>query len=159
MARRRARCLLLLGGNVGDRLARLRNAVRGLRALPDTRVLAVSRVYETAPLGPSSRPYYNAAVALETALSPMGLLIECKRLEAEAGRKPGRRWGARPLDVDIARYGSRKIRTAWLTVPHPRIAERAFALAPLADLAPSWGVLLRRLNPAPGTVKIVKNGI
>ncbi len=159
MASRRVSCLLLLGGNLGDRKKRLRDALRGLSRLPGTRLLKVSRLYETAPVGPSRRRYLNCAAAIETTLSPMGLLVECKRLEAEAGRKPGRRWAARPLDVDLVRYGRLKVETPWLTLPHPRMRERAFAAAPLADLAPDFRPILRRLNPDEQTVKIVADGI
>lgn len=99
-------------------------------------------------------------------MTPMGLLVECKRLEAAAGRKPGLRWGPRPLDIDIISYGRRRLRTRWLEIPHPRAMERAFVLAPLADIAPGWkpagkisaARLLRRLNPGPGTVKIYQYG-
>ena len=160
--RPRVRCLLLLGGNVGDRWARLLSAVRRLRALPSSRITAKSRLYETSPIGPGGRRYLNMAVKLETGLSPMGLLVECKRLESAAGRRPGRRWGPRPLDIDIISYGSLRLRSAWLSIPHPRAAQRAFALAPLADIAPAWKprlkrsvrALLSRLNPGPETVKI-----
>lgn len=131
-----ASCLLLLGGNVGDRLACLRRAVRGLASLPGTRVKALGGVHETAPVGPSSRPYLNAAVLVETSLSPMALLVEAKRLEAEAGRRPAARWTSRPLDVDLLDYAGRRLRTPWLTLPHPRLGERAFALAPARDVAP-----------------------
>ena len=161
-APRGVRCLLLLGGNRGDRQATLRQALRGLARLPGTRVLARSRLYETAPVGPSRRPFLNLAVRARTALSPMGLLAELKRLEAAAGRRPGPRWGARPLDIDILSYGSLRSRSPFLAVPHPRISERSFVLAPLSDLAPSWRptggptvrALLRRLNPDDRTVRI-----
>lgn len=152
---KRARVLLLLGSSLGDRRAHLRRALKGLAALRRTRLAARSRVYETAPVGPSRRRYLNQAAALETALSPMSLLVECKRLEALSGRRPAARWSARTLDVDLAAYGSRRLKTAWLTVPHPRVEERAFALAPLAELEPRYAPLLRRLKAAPGTVRIV----
>jgi 2-amino-4-hydroxy-6-hydroxymethyldihydropteridine diphosphokinase len=145
---------LLLGSNQGDRAAHLRAAVAGLGRLPGTRVLARSRVYETAPVGPSKRPFLNQALTLQTALSPLGLLIEAKRLEAAAGRKPGP-WGApRPLDVDILLIEGARVSSRVLKVPHPELRKRAFALAPLAELFPTWTAALRRLNPPPGTVKI-----
>jgi 2-amino-4-hydroxy-6-hydroxymethyldihydropteridine diphosphokinase len=160
-------CLLLLGGNEGPRERRLRDALKGLASLPGSRVLARSRVYETAPVGPSSRPYLNMTVRVKTGLSPLGLLIELKRLESAAGRKPGGRWTSRPLDIDILSYGSRRVKNAWLTVPHPRVLERAFVLAPLSELAPDWkpdgkrsvSAVLRRLKPGPGTVKIYPHGL
>ncbi|MDE2490663.1 MAG: 2-amino-4-hydroxy-6-hydroxymethyldihydropteridine diphosphokinase, partial [Elusimicrobia bacterium] len=133
---KRAPALLLLGANLGRRERTLRRTVAALRRLPGVRVRAVSRVYETAPVGPSDRPYLNQAVRVETTRTPMGLLIEAKILEAAAGRRPGRRWAARPLDVDVIACGRVRRRSPWLTLPHPRAAERAFALAPLADVAP-----------------------
>lgn len=150
---------------MGDREKHLRKALAGLGRLRGTLVLSRSRIYETAPVGPSRRPYLNMAARLRTALSPMGLLVELKRLEAGAGRRPGLRWGARPLDIDILDYGGLRLRTAWLTLPHPRVVERAFALAPLADVAPGWSPdgrrsvveLLGRLKPDPGTVKLFKH--
>ena len=158
-----ADCLLLLGGNVGDRLAKLRFAARALSRLPGARVLARSRVFETAPVGPSSRPYLNAVVRLRVALSPMGLLLECKRLEGEAGRELAARWTARPLDVDILDYAGKRLRTPWVTLPHPLIAERTFVLAPLADIAPRFPLpgattaagRLARLAPPPAEVRPV----
>lgn len=149
--------LLLLGANLGDRGRSLRRAAAALRRTPGVRVLAASRVFETAPVGPSARPYLNQALRVATTRTPMGLLVEAKTLEAEAGRRPGRRWGARPLDVDLVAYGRARARTPWLTVPHPRMKERAFALAPLADVAPRWrldgartiSALLAALAPDP----------
>lgn len=154
--------LLLLGGNVGDRARILRRAVASLGRLDGCRVTKVSRVYETAPVGPSERPYLNLAVKLETSRTPMGLLLEAKILEAAAGRAPGIRWGARPLDVDLIAHGNAKIKTVWLTVPHPLAAKRAFALAPLNDVAPDWKpdgknaarTLLAALAPGPDVVRL-----
>ena len=94
--------LIALGSNQGRRLARLRRAARALGRLPRTRFLKGSSVYESAPQGPGRQgPYLNAAVLLRTGLAPSGLLVELKRLEALAGRRPGPRWGPRPLDLDI----------------------------------------------------------
>jgi 2-amino-4-hydroxy-6-hydroxymethyldihydropteridine diphosphokinase len=154
--------LLLLGANLGDRSRTLRRAVAALRKTPGCRVVKVSRVYETAPVGPSDKPYLNLAVALTTTRTPMGLLLEAKILEAAAGRRPAARWTSRPLDVDLIAHGTARIRTPWLTVPHPRTAERAFALAPLRDAAPSWkpdgkrtvSALLAALKPDPRIVKL-----
>jgi 2-amino-4-hydroxy-6-hydroxymethyldihydropteridine diphosphokinase len=160
------RALLLLGSNMGDRAAALRRAVAGLKALAGTRVVKVSRLYETAPVGPSDAPYLNQAVALGTTRTAMGLLIEAKRLEAAAGRRPGLRWGSRPLDVDLVSLGRERSRTPWLSVPHPATAGRAFALAPLRDVAPSFrpdgrrtvSALLAAMKPDPRIVKLWRNG-
>ena len=160
------RALLLLGSNIGDRAAALRRAVAGLRALDDARVVKVSRLYETAPVGPSDKPYLNQAVELSTGRTAIGLLIEAKRLEALAGRRPGLRWGARALDIDLLALGRERVRTPWLRVPHPATAGRAFTLAPLSDVAPSfrpdgrWTVraLLAAMKPDPRIVKLWRNG-
>jgi 2-amino-4-hydroxy-6-hydroxymethyldihydropteridine diphosphokinase len=130
------RALVALGSNLGDRLRHLRRARRALDRLPGTRVVAVSDVYESAPVGPGrQRPYLNAVAALRTTLKPLSLLVELKRLEAAAGRRPGRRWGPRPLDLDILSYGRLRMRTPLLTLPHPLAARRAFVTVPVADLA------------------------
>ncbi len=137
MSRKRA-ALLLLGANLGDRAGTLRRAIAELNGLEGCRVAQISRIYETAPIGPSDKPYLNMAVRLDTTRSAMGLLIEAKRLEAAAGRRPGIRWGARVLDIDIISLGPERVRTPWLQIPHAGTAGRAFALAPLADIAPFW---------------------
>lgn len=154
--------LLLLGSNRGDRAARLRAAVAVLRRLPGVRIRAVSRLYETAPVGPSSAPFLNLAARVVTTRTAMGLLLEAKRLEAAAGRRPGRRWGPRPLDIDLIALGRERVRTPWLRVPHPLAAARPFALAPLAEVAGAWRpdgrrtarALLAAMRPGPGIVKI-----
>lgn len=129
-------------------------------------MVAVSRLYETAPVGPSDKPYLNQAVALETTRTAMGLLIEGKRLEAGAGRRPGIRWGPRPLDVDLIALGTERANTPWLTVPHPATAGRPFALAPLRDVAPAFKPdgrrsirsLLAAMKPDPRIVKLWRDG-
>ncbi|MBI5631089.1 MAG: 2-amino-4-hydroxy-6-hydroxymethyldihydropteridine diphosphokinase [Elusimicrobia bacterium] len=151
---------------MGNRKKRLEQARAALARLPGCRLRAASRIYETAPVGPSRRPFLNMAARLGTSLSPMGLLVELKRLETLAGRKPGPRWGPRPLDIDILDYGGLRLASPWLTLPHPAAAARAFALAPLAEIAPRRRLdgkrtvleLLRRLNPRPETAKILANG-
>lgn len=152
------RALLLLGANLGDRAAALRRAIRGLNRLDGCRVIRVSRVYETAPVGPSEKPYLNQAVELATERSAIGLLIEAKRLEAAAGRRPGIRWGARVLDVDLVSLGSERVRTPWLTVPHAAMAGRAFAATPLGDVCPAWRRRFSAMKPDPRIVKLWRNG-
>jgi 2-amino-4-hydroxy-6-hydroxymethyldihydropteridine diphosphokinase len=127
------RAFLALGANLGDRVAALRGAVA---ALPD--VVAVSSVYETAPVGgPEDQgPYLNAVVQLDTELSPRELLVWCRRLEDEAGRVRTERWGPRTLDVDVLLVGDLVVDEPDLVVPHPRLWARPFVLIPLADLAP-----------------------
>ena len=152
------RALLLLGANLGNRAAALRRAVAGLKVLKGVRVLKASRLYETAPVGPSDKPYLNQAVELETERTAIGLLIEAKRLEAAAGRRPGLRWGARALDMDLVTIGRERVRTPWLRVPHPAMTGRAFAVAPLSDIAPAWKPLLAAMKPDPRIVKLWRNG-
>ena len=127
------RAFLGLGSNLGHRRRQLRQAVA---ALPD--VVAVSPVYETEPVGgPSDQgPYLNIVVELDTELSPRQLLDLARRLEDAAGRQRAERWGPRTLDVDVLLVGDLNVDEPDLVVPHPRMWERRFVLAPLADLAP-----------------------
>ena len=127
------RAFLGLGSNLGDRLDLLRQAVAGL---PD--VTAVSPVYETEPVGgPEGQgPYLNLVVELDTERSPRQLLELAWRLEARAGRVRGPRHGPRTLDVDVLLVDDLQVSEPDLEVPHPRLWERRFVLAPLADLAP-----------------------
>ena len=126
---------LALGSNLGDRLANLRAALalleeRGLRAV------AVSSVWETAPVPADQPPYLNAAVVVDTGLDPPALLATLKEIERLLGRRPGRRWGPRPIDLDILFYDGLRVETPDLVIPHPRVAERGFVLAPLAEVLP-----------------------
>ncbi|HEY1636827.1 MAG TPA: 2-amino-4-hydroxy-6-hydroxymethyldihydropteridine diphosphokinase [Acidimicrobiales bacterium] len=127
------RAFLGLGSNIGDRRTALRQAVS---RLPD--VVGVSPLYETEPVGgpPGQRPYLNLVVELATERTPRQLLELGGRLEAAAGRVPAERWGPRPLDVDVLLVGDQKVEDPDLVVPHPRMWERRFVVAPLADLAP-----------------------
>lgn len=122
-----------LGSNVGNRAANLRFALRLLPPL--VRVEAVSSLYETPPVGPQDQPpYFNAACRLVTGLTPDGLLRHLKNVEWEVGRRPGERWGPRPIDLDILLFDDLELETEELTIPHPRLAERAFVLSPLSEL-------------------------
>lgn len=126
------RAYLGLGSNLGDRRAELRRAIA---ALPD--VVAVSPVYETEPVGgpPGQEPYLNLVVALETERSPRELLELAQSLEDAAGRVRKERHGPRTLDVDVLVVGHLCVDDPDLVVPHPRMWERRFVLAPLTDLA------------------------
>jgi 2-amino-4-hydroxy-6-hydroxymethyldihydropteridine diphosphokinase len=126
-----------IGANLGDRAAQVCFARRALDDLSDTRVTACSEVYETAPVGPGEqRPYYNAAVELETGLSPESILRGLLAIEQQAGRHRREKWGPRTLDLDLLLYGERVISTEELSVPHPFLHERPFVLRPLADIDP-----------------------
>lgn len=125
-----------LGSNLGDRLAALRAAVSELAALGQ--LAAVSSVYETEPWGEPEQPLYlNACCRLDTLMAPDLLHAATRQIEQRLGRQPARRrWGPRLVDVDLLLYDDLEISTPTLTIPHPRIAQRAFVLAPLAEIAP-----------------------
>ncbi|MBB3929067.1 2-amino-4-hydroxy-6-hydroxymethyldihydropteridine diphosphokinase [Kaistia hirudinis] len=126
-----------LGGNLGDRAATLATAIDDLRAAAGVRVTRVSPLYETPPWGPVPQgPYLNACVAIETTLSARALLDLCLAIEKRHGRQRLVRWGPRTLDIDLLLYGAATIDEPGLIVPHPRMAERAFVLVPLAEIAP-----------------------
>lgn len=127
---------IALGANLGDPLATLHAALGGLAELGELQ--AVSRLYRTAPVGgpPGQPDYLNAVAALETRLAPLALLDALQALETQAGRTRTVRWEARTLDLDLLLYGGEVLASERLSVPHPRAWERAFVLAPLADLAP-----------------------
>lgn len=131
-----------LGSNRGDRAAHLRSARRRLSALLDA--LACSAAYETEPVGEAgSGPFLNMCCVGATTLAPADLLARLQELEEEAGRPaPGEagRSGARALDLDLLLYGNRRVEEPGLVVPHPRLAERAFVLAPLSEVAGGWRV-------------------
>jgi len=139
------RAYLGIGSNLGDRLGHLQQAVLGLAAATDVTVAAVSPVYETAPVGGPPQPeYLNAVVGVDTDRSARLLLALAQHLEAAAGRVRAERWGPRTLDVDVLLVGDETVHDVDLEVPHPRLRERGFVLAPLADLDPDLA------GPAPG---------
>jgi 2-amino-4-hydroxy-6-hydroxymethyldihydropteridine diphosphokinase len=129
---------LSIGSNLGDRLAYLQQAVDGLAAEPGVTIAGVSAVYETDPVGgPEQPPYLNAVVAVDTTLDAHALLRVAQRLESEAARIRAERWGPRTLDVDVLLVGDETVDSPDLVVPHPRMFERGFVLAPLAELEPA----------------------
>jgi 2-amino-4-hydroxy-6-hydroxymethyldihydropteridine diphosphokinase len=126
------RAFLALGSNLGEREALLRGAVA---SIPD--LVAVSPVYETDPVGgPEQGAFLNCVVELDTDRSPRELLALCQRLEQDAERVRIERWGPRTLDADVLLVGDLTVDEPDLEVPHPRMWQRRFVLAPLADLAP-----------------------
>lgn len=128
-----------LGANLGDRESTIRRAVDRLRAEPGIEVVAVSSLRESEPVGYTDQPdFLNGAVALETDLGPRELLGRLLAVERELGRERGEgpRFGPRTIDLDLLLYGGEVVDEPGLTVPHPRLAERRFALEPLAELDP-----------------------
>jgi len=141
-----------LGANLGDREAQVRRALLALAELPGTRLLAASSLYRSAPVGVVAQPdFINAVAEIETALGARALLEALLAAERRFGRRREFPGAPRTLDLDLLLYGDRVIAEPWLIVPHPRMHERAFVLAPLAEIAPdiaipgkgSAGALLR----------------
>jgi len=125
-----------LGSNLGNRRANLKDATASLS--PAVKVLRASGIYETEPWGYLEQPaFLNQVLETETILSPMALLEALKRLEAGLGRQATFRYGPRLIDVDILLYGQLVLDLPDLVIPHPQLAERAFVLVPLAELAPN----------------------
>ena len=134
------RAYVALGSNLGDRAAHLDRARVALTLLPSTRLAAVSSVEETAPLGAMAQPpYLNQMVALDTTLAPEALLAALHAIERSQGRRRGERWGPRTIDLDLVRYGQRRIGTKSLTLPHPGLATRDFWRRELAELERALG--------------------
>lgn len=127
-----------LGGNLGDVKSAIKRAVQILSDEPIMHLVAMSGLYRTAPVGgpPGQPDYVNAAARFETSLAPEALLARCLDVEQQLGRVRDRHWGPRTIDLDVLLFGERVIDTPKLRVPHPRLRERLFALAPLRDAAP-----------------------
>ena len=125
-----------LGANLGDAVLAVRHAMGALDTLPEVRVLRRSSLYLSAPVDSSGPDYVNGVVQISTTLSAPDLLTQLQRLEAANGRERPYRNAPRTLDLDILTYGSARIDSPVLTLPHPRMAQRAFVLMPLAELAP-----------------------
>ena len=150
-----------LGTNLGDRRVNLAAALAGLGRLPGTRVAKTAGVYQTPPMGgpPGQGEYLNSACLVETELTPRELLAAIHRLEREIGRRrdaEAERWGPRVIDIDILLWEDLVLDEPDLIIPHPRLAERAFALLPLAELAaerihPGNGCQVRELLERIGT--------
>lgn len=125
-----------LGANLGDPVRSVMDAVERISQLPHTLVTRESSLYRTAPVDSSGPHYINAVVEISTRLNAPDLLAQLQRIEAEAGRERPYRNAPRTLDLDLLLYGSARIDSERLLVPHPRLYQRAFALVPLAEVAP-----------------------
>jgi 2-amino-4-hydroxy-6-hydroxymethyldihydropteridine diphosphokinase len=132
------RAYIGLGANLQDPPAQLREALRLIGARPGIRVVATSRFYRSAPLGPGPQPdYCNAVCAVDADLGPDKLLTHLHAVEREMGRaRPPERWAPRLIDLDLLHYERVKMRTSRITLPHPELHKRNFVLVPLAELAP-----------------------
>lgn len=161
-----SRCLVAVGSNLGDRLANVRHGVNGLAAAAGTETIALSGLYETAPVGgPDDQgAYLNAVAVVDTRLSAPDLLALLHRLERECDRKRTIRWGPRTLDLDLLVHGDLVVDDETLVVPHPRLHERRFVMVPVCDVAPdlvhprlrrTMRDLLDDLPPEPGDLELV----
>jgi 2-amino-4-hydroxy-6-hydroxymethyldihydropteridine diphosphokinase len=130
-----------LGANLGDAAGALKAALQALSELPGTQLHKASSVYRTAPVDAQGPDYLNAVAALHTTLEPHALLQQLQGIEATHGRERPYRNAPRTLDLDLLLYGEARIVSPTLTVPHPRMHERAFVLAPLAEVAPAHLVI------------------
>jgi 2-amino-4-hydroxy-6-hydroxymethyldihydropteridine diphosphokinase len=127
-----------IGSNLGDRETNLSRAIDLLSAEDGIEVVAVSEIRETEPVGPVEQgPFLNGALQVETSLPPGELLERLFSVESRLGRVRNERWGARTIDLDLLLYGDEKLDQPGLSVPHPRLHERRFALEPLVDLDPA----------------------
>ncbi|MDN5849713.1 MAG: 2-amino-4-hydroxy-6-hydroxymethyldihydropteridine diphosphokinase [Nitrococcus sp.] len=136
------RVFIGVGSNLASPVMQVRQALHSLIRLPFTRLQAQSSLYRNPPMGPAWQPdFVNAVAELRTDLTPRALLAALQRIESRQGRNRNRlRWGPRTLDLDILLWGARRLKLPGLTVPHPGIANRAFVLYPLAELAPELDV-------------------
>ena len=138
----RCDAILGLGSNVGEKKANIARAIALLTERGDVQLVARSSLYKTPPWGKTNQDWFvNACIAIATTLAPEILLERCLAVETVMGRRRDERWGPRVIDVDILTYGSIVSEDPQLTIPHPLITERAFVLAPLADIAP--GLILK----------------
>jgi 2-amino-4-hydroxy-6-hydroxymethyldihydropteridine diphosphokinase len=126
-----------LGSNLADSMVQVRQAFTELEAIPGTRVTARSSLYRTSPVGYLQQPeFINAVASVQTRLEPQALLAALLAIEDRHGRRRGMRNAPRTLDLDLLLYGDEVLEQDGLTLPHPRLHERAFVLAPLAEIAP-----------------------
>jgi 2-amino-4-hydroxy-6-hydroxymethyldihydropteridine diphosphokinase len=140
-----------LGANLGDPIATVNTAVEALKGLPRSRLLVVSSLYRTAPVGLKDQPdFINAVAALETELMPAALLEELFAIEARFGRQRSVRNAPRTLDLDLLLHGSTRSDNPAVILPHPRMHERAFVLAPLMEIAPELDI------PGHGTIALLR---
>ncbi len=131
-------CAIALGSNLGDSEQTIESALAHLEQIDGIRLGVRSQLYKTAPVGPPQPDYINACALIHTTLSPEQVLQTLLATEASFGRIRRARWGPRTLDLDLLLYGNRIMDTPKLTLPHPRMHERAFVLVPLAEIASNW---------------------
>lgn len=135
------RCFIGLGSNLENPQQQINTAIEDINTVENVKVVQRSSLYRSPPMGPQDQPdYINAVIEIETDLLAHDLLDELQTIEQQHGRVRKRHWGERTLDLDILLYGQQVITDDRLTVPHPGIAERAFVIYPLAEIAADWTV-------------------
>ncbi|MEM8641034.1 MAG: 2-amino-4-hydroxy-6-hydroxymethyldihydropteridine diphosphokinase [Cyanobacteria bacterium P01_G01_bin.54] len=153
-------CAIALGSNLGDSAQILAQAIQKLNEHPHIQINAVSPWYQTTPVGGPPQPdYLNGCATLMTKLTPLALLDVLLQLEQCFGRVRRERWGPRSLDLDLLFYAQQIIALPQLTVPHPRMRDRAFVLVPLADIAPQWHDPVTQQTVAQLCVRVDRAGI
>lgn len=151
------KAFLGLGSNIEPRQQHIERAIGWLARIPGVSLGKVSSLYETEPVGgPQQGAFLNNVVEIKTQLPPQTLLSSLLQIEKDLGRVRRKKWGPRKIDIDILTYGSKKLRSHGLQIPHPRYTERRFVLIPMAEIVPRHaGPLLRRLTPQGQRVTIV----
>ena len=138
--------VVALGSNVGDKVGHIARAIALLTDREDVRLVKRSRNFKTPPWGKTDQDWFvNACISVTTDLSPRGLLERCLETEIQMGRKRGEKWGPRVIDLDVLVFQDQTISEDDFVLPHPHITERAFVLAPLADIAPQLSLKGRRV--------------
>lgn len=129
-------CYIGIGSNLGDRQANIRKSVKKINSLKGTKIIKLSRIIETYPVGgpKKQRKFLNAALKIKTSLTPLNLLKNLKKIELELGRTKSLRWGPRAIDLDILFYSGKSVNTKSLLIPHPRIFQRDFVIRPLLEI-------------------------
>ena len=146
-----ANAIIALGGNVGDVRATFKRAIAHICGMAQAALLARSSDYATPPWGEENQPrFINACIEIETSLDPHALLFTLHKIEQKFGRDRSKeqRWGPRTLDLDLIAYDDVRLDKPELTLPHPRLFERAFVLVPLAEIAPERAIAGRRVSDA-----------
>lgn len=138
--------IIALGSNMGDKTGNIAQAIERLTGPGDINLVKASSLYRTEPWGVAEQDWFvNACIGVSTRLDPAGLLARCLEVERAIGRERTMKWGPRIIDLDILVFGEARLSSPELTLPHPRIAERAFVLVPLAEIAPCLEIDGRRV--------------
>lgn len=150
---------IALGANLGDPVQALIGAITAIDDLPETKITRCSSFYRSAPVDATGPDYVNAVIAVSTCLCAPELLDQLQQIEETAGRERSTRNAPRTLDLDILLYGTAHIYSPALTVPHPRMTQRAFVLLPLAEIAPEWTEMVSSPTMAEQRIERIEQAI